>query len=107
MIDPTALRETANNLGRAAGELTQQAFEAGGDLQQLQKDVATLRAATDICRRTARRMEARRAQQDEAAPLCLGCRHRKDRPGEGIECDLAMDTREAATKRKCQKYDPE
>lgn len=107
MIEPTALRETANGLVRAAGALTEQCFESAGDLANHQKELATLNAAVTICRRMARRIEAKRAQADDSAPFCLGCHQRKDKTGAGLDCALALDTKEACTKRRCGKYDPE
>lgn len=103
MSEPTLLRQTANNIAQAAGTLTMQAFEASGDMAQLQEDLATLKGSADICRRLARRIEARAAQLSDTAPLCLGCRHRRDSPG-APTCEIGLDTDEATKRRKCPQY---
>lgn len=105
-MDAGALRQVANGLARAAGELTQRAFDAGREMERLQAELATLREAADICRNLARVIEAREAQQDDSKPLCLGCKHRRD-SAVGFTCELGMDTREASTKRSCKRYDAE
>jgi hypothetical protein len=106
MIDETELRQIANSLGRAAGAVTEQAFESGTDAAQLKKDIDSLLAATDVCRRAARRIESRRAQLDDKSPLCLGCKNRQDVPG-GFACALGLDTKEATTRRSCKQYKAE
>lgn len=106
VFDPTVFRQTANALGKVAAMLTEQTFDGAGDLTQLGKDLATLKQAAEICRRSARQQEARAAQQDDKTPLCLGCKHRTDSLG-GLGCALAMDTKEAVTRRSCKRYDAE
>jgi hypothetical protein len=101
--EPTLLRQTANDIARAAGTLTMQAFDAGGDMAQLQADLATLKGSADICRRMARRIEAQAAQLDDKAPLCLGCHHRLDSPGSPT-CEIGLDTDEATKRRTCPHY---
>jgi hypothetical protein len=105
-LDAKGLRQVSNQIGQVAGELTQQSFDAGRDMDRLQLELATLRGAADICRNLARRQEAQAAQLDETAPLCLGCAHRTDAPG-GLGCSLGIDTKEAVAKRKCGRYSPE
>jgi hypothetical protein len=105
-VDATELRKTANDVGRAAAHLTERSFADGRAFEALTADLSTLREAADICRRLARREEAQKATGDPKAPLCLGCKHRMDSPS-ALACGLAMDTKAAAAKGNCNRYEAE
>lgn len=107
-MDTKDLRELSNRISEAAGVLTEAAFKHGRDLDALGRDLASLRSAADTLVNSAKAMEARAARSDKNVPFCLGCRQRTDDPGEpgGIGCALAMDVKEAVTRRQCKRYDP-